>query len=135
MCRKATRVLDCMGSNELSAARRRVSSLQLSTQDLHSLLPHGVPYYEHTTSDILTLFSRILNKVISHNVDVSVSSGQLLFHLRYKDQTPLSTDDEKQVELVLETWERYVQAFCKLALAEVAWQMEPVVDNAETFEA
>jgi hypothetical protein len=62
-----------------------------------------------------------------------VSSDQLLFHLQYKDQTPLSTDDEKQVELVLETWERYVQACCRLVLAEVAWQMEPVIHSAETF--
>lgn len=121
--RKFSRFLDKLGTDQLTQARQHVAGMQTSSKKLQSLLRDDIPYYEHITSDILTLFRGLLDKVILHGVHVAVVDDGLVISMRYKDQSSLSAADEKMVEAVEMVWKRFLGACCTLALAEAAWEL------------
>ena len=121
--RKFSRLLDRMGTSQLDTARETVASMHLPASELQCALANTVDHQEHVASDLLTIFHGFMNKVVSHGVDVAVVGGNLAIPLRYKDQLCLSAEDEKLVEVFHHTWTKYMEACCRLALTEVAWEI------------
>ncbi|KAF9695459.1 hypothetical protein EKO04_006336 [Ascochyta lentis] len=118
-------ILDTVGTSQLDAARERVTSLNFSTEQLRKACGNNIRHFEISYHATLGAVFGLLNRAVSHGVDMSLTNNKLRILPRYKSNTtPLAAEDIQILELVNAAWERFMKACCALALAEAALKAE-----------